>query len=146
MKNFKKIKNDLKSTNKKQELKNVKYFYISYSNQNKNLTGINSSLTKNQYLANDFANIITKDNIKFPLESFTYNSKQELINEIAKENKDILGFVKIDSTLFLNKTLLKKYNFDSAGIYTKLNAAYLNVVKLTALLKHFNDNNLKKVA
>lgn len=146
MKNFKKIKNDLKAVSKKQDLQNFPYFCISHSNQNSNLQGIRSSLPKNQYLANDFANIVNKSKIKFPLETYTYNSKQELIKEIVGQNKNILGFIKIDSHLFLKKEIVKTYNFEPATIYSKINAAYLNVVKLTALLKHFSSKNDAKMA
>ncbi len=146
MKNFKKIKNDLKAISKKQDLQNFPYFCISHANQNSNLQGIKSSLPKNQYLANDFANIVNKSEIKFPLESHIYNSKQELIKEIVGQNKNILGFIKIDSHLFLKKEIVKTYNFEPATIYSKINAAYLNVVKLTALLKHFSSKNDAKMA
>ena len=50
------------------------------------------------------------------------------------------------TVLFLNKNLLKKYNFETAGIYIKINAAYSNVIKLAAILKHFSDKNITKVA
>lgn len=146
MKNFKKIKNDLKTTSKKQELVKSSFFCVSHSNQNLNLKGTKSNLPKNQYLANEFAKLISKSEIKFPLETYTYNSKQELVQGILNQNKNILGFIKIDSNLFLNKNLLKKYNFETAGIYIKINAAYSNVIKLAAILKHFSANNTPKVA
>lgn len=146
MKNFKRIKNDLKATSKKHELKNFPYFCVSHANQNSTLKGIKSNLPKNQYLANDFANIVRKNEIKFPLETYIYNSKQELVKEIVAQNKNILGFIKIDSHLFLNKEIVKTYNFEPTAIYSKINAAYLNIVKLTALLKHFNDKNVTKLA
>lgn len=146
MKNFKRIKNDLKATSKKQELKNFPYFCVSHANQTSNLQGIKSNLPKNNYLANDFASIVKKSEIKFPLETYTYSSKQELIKEIVAQNKNILGFIKIDSQLFLNKEIVKTYNFAPTAIYSKINAVYLNVVKLTALLKHFNDKTNVKMA
>jgi hypothetical protein len=146
MKNFKKIKNNLKAVSKKQELQNFPYFYISHANQSNDLQGIKSSLPKNQYLANDFANIIHKNDIKFPLETHIYNSKQELIQTIIGQNKKILGFIKIDSHLFLKKEIIKTYNFEPATIYSKINAAYLNVVKLTALLKHFSSKTEANMA
>ncbi len=146
MKNFKKIKNDLKATSKKHELAKFPYFCVSHANQNSSLQGIKSNLPKNQYLANDFANIIRKSEIKFPLETYTYNSKQELIKEIVAQNKNILGFIKVDSNLFLNKEIVKTYNFEPTAIYSKINAVYLNVVKLTALLKHFSEKKDAKVA
>jgi len=146
MKNFKKIKNDLKTISKKQELNKSPYFCISHTNQTINLKGIKSILPKNQYLANNFANIITKNDIKFPLETYTYKSKEEFIQEILTQNKNILGFFKIDSHLFLKKEVIKKYNFTQTNIYSKLNSTYLNVIKLTALLKHFNEKNNIKAA
>jgi hypothetical protein len=39
----------------------------------------------------DLANIVNKSKIKFPLETYTYNSKQELIKEIVGQNKNILS-------------------------------------------------------
>jgi hypothetical protein len=143
MKNFKRIKNDLKAISKKHELKNQAYFYISHGNQNNNLQGIKSNLPKNQYLANDFANIVRKNEIKFPLETYTYNSKQELVKEIVAQNKNILGLIKINCNLFLDKQTLKSYNFETAAIYSKVNGMYLNVVKLTILLKHLNKTTAK---
>jgi len=65
MKNFKKIKNDLKTTSKKQELVKSSFFCVSHSNQNLNLKGIKSNLPKNQYLANEFANIFLKVKLNF---------------------------------------------------------------------------------
>ncbi len=146
MKNFKRIKNDLKAASKKQELQTSSYFCISHTNQPNTLKGIKANLPKNQYTANDFANIITKKDIKFPLETYTYNSKQELIQEITNQNKNILGFIKIDSYLFLKKETLKKYTFSTPTVYSKINSAYLNVIKLTALLKHFNQKSSNKTA
>ena len=146
MKNFKKIKNDLKTVSKKEELNTSSYFCISHTNQNINFKGIKSTLLKNQYLANNFANIITKNDIKFPLETHTYNSKELLIKEILTQHKNILGFFKIDSHLFLKKEVIKKYNFTETSIYSKINTCYLNVIKLTTLLKHFNEKNKTKVA
>jgi hypothetical protein len=143
MKNFKRIKNDLKAISKKYELKNQAYFYISHGNQNKNLHGIKSNLPKNQYLANDFANIVRKNEIKFPLETYTYSSKQELVKEIVAQNKNILGLIKIHSKLFLNKQTLNSYNFKTTAIYSKVNGMYLNVVKLTIFLKHLNKTTVK---
>ena len=63
MKNFKRIKNDLKAASKKQELQTSSYFCISHTNQPNTLKGIKANLPKNQYTANDFANIITKKDI-----------------------------------------------------------------------------------
>ncbi len=146
MKNFKRIKNDLKATTKKQELNTSPYFCVSHTNQNINLKGTKSNLPKNQYLANNFAHIISKTDIKFPLETHTYNSKEELIQEILTQNKNILGFLKIDAHLFLKKEVIKKYSFASPVIYSKLNNTYLNVIKLTALLKHFSEKNTTKMA
>ncbi len=146
MKNFKRIKNDLKATTKKQELNTSPYFCVSHTNQNINLKGTKSNLPKNQYLANNFAHIISKTDIKFPLETRTYNSKEELIQEILTQNKNILGFLKVDTQLFLKKEVIKKYNFASTNIYSKLNATYLNVIKLTAVLKHFSEKNTTKMA
>ena len=146
MKNFKKIKNDLKAISKKQELNTSQYFCISHTNHHINLKGIKSTLPKNQYVANDFANIINKKDIKFPLETYTYTSKEELIQEVLTQNKDVLGFFKIGSHLFLKKDVIKKYNFTETSIYSKINTTYVNVIKLTALLKHFNEKNISKVA
>lgn len=146
MKNFKRIKNDLKATTKKQELNTSQYFCVSHTNQNINLKGVKANLPKNQYLANNFAHIISKTDIKFPLETRTYNSKEELIQEILTQNKNILGFLKIDAHLFLKKEVIKKYSFASPVIYSKLNNTYLNVIKLTALLKHFSEKNTTKMA
>lgn len=139
MKNFKKIKIDLKAVSKKQELKNFPYFCISHVNQTSNLQGLKSNLPKNNYLANDFASIVKKNKIKFPLETYTYSSKQELIKEIVTQKRNILGFFKVEFQLFLNKEIVKTYNFTPTAIYSKINAVYLNVVKLSTLLKHFND-------
>ncbi len=146
MKNFKRIKNDLKATNKKQELNTSPYFCVSHTNQNISLKGIKSNLPKNQYLVNPFANIITKESVKFPLETYTYKSKDELIQEILTQNKNVLGFLKVDSHLFLKREVIKKYNFTLTNIYSKINSSYLNVIKLTALLKHFSTKNTNKVA
>ncbi len=146
MKNFKRIKNDLKTASKKQELQSSSYFCISHTNQHSNLKGIKSNLPKNQYMANDFANVITKKEIKFPLETYTYNSQEELIQEITNQNKNILGFLKINSYLFLKKDILKKYTFAPSTIYSKINSTYLNVIKLTALLKHFNQKSSNNIA
>ncbi len=146
MKNFKRIKNDLKATNKKQELNTSPYFCVSHTNQNISLKGIKSNLPKNQYLVNPFANIITKESVKFPLETYTYKSKDELIQEILTQNKNVLGFLKVDSHLFLKREVIKKYNFTLTNIYSKINSSYLNVIKLTALLKLFSTKNTNKVA
>jgi hypothetical protein len=146
MKNFKRIKNDLKATSKKQELNTSPYFCVSHTNQNISLKGIKSNLPKNQYLVNPFSTIITKESVKFPLETYTYKSKDELIQEILAQNKNVLGFLKVDSHLFLKKEVIKKYNFTLTNIYSKINSSYLNVIKLTALLKHFSTKNTDKVA
>lgn len=145
MKNFNKIKNNLKTTSKKKELENNPYFCVSHINQNSSLQGIKSNLPKNQYLANDFANLVPKTEIKFPLETYTYNSKEELIKEIATK-KNILGFVKIDFHLFLNKEIMKSYNFNQTSIYYKINAIYLNFVQIIAILNQFNAKSITKVA
>src|SRR6478735_4083471 len=121
MKNFKRTKNNLKVISKKQELSKSPYFYISHANQDTNLKGIKSNLPKNQYLANSFSNIISKNKIKFPLKIYIYNSREELIKEIATQNKNILGFIKVNSNLFLNKKIIKIYNFELTAIYSKIN-------------------------
>ncbi len=144
MKNFSKIKNDLKTTTKKLELKNSQYFCITHAKQITVPTTTVANITKLQYLATDFAKIINKSQIKFPIEIHTYNSRIELLNSLASQKKNLFGFIHINSNLFVNKNLLKTYNFQIPTLYTKLYTAPLKLIRLTGILKHLLKNKTNK--
>ena len=138
MQNISRVKNELKSVNKKEQFKLLPFFSINFQNMNNSLLNIKTSkLTKNQYLTSDFVSFKKKEEIKFPLETTVYTSLEQLIQVINKQKRDILSFIKITNVLILEKKWIKTCNFSILKLYYKINNLTLRTIKFTHIIQYF---------
>lgn len=134
MQNIKKIKNSLKASNKKQELNLATYMIINFENLN-TISNIKSAkLTKLQYLNTNLAAITSKAQIKFPLETISYESEQDLKNYISKQKENNVSFCKVKNIFILRKKVFNLCKLDTVTVYQKMRQVFLRSIKLATLL------------
>lgn len=134
MQNIKKIKNSLKASNKKQELNLATYMIINFENLNTTSNIKSAKLTKLQYLNTNLATITSKAQIKFPLETISYESEQDLKNYILKQKENNISFCKVKNIFILRKKVFNLCKLDSVTVYQKMRQVFLRSIKLATLL------------
>lgn len=134
MQNIKKIKNSLKASNKKQELNLATYMIINFENLNTNSNIKSAKLTKLQYLNTNLAAITSKAQIKFPLETISYESEQDLKNYISKQKEHNVSFCKVKNIFILRKKVFNLCKLDNVTVYQKMRQVFLRSIKLATLL------------
>lgn len=142
MQNIKKIKNSLKASNKKQDLNLANYMVINFETLN-NTSGIKSTkLTKLQYLNTNLSKITSKAQIKFPLETISYKSEQDLRNYISKQKENNISFCKVKNIFILRKKVFNMCKLDNVTIYQKMRQVFLRSIKLATLLNFWKKRGL----
>jgi len=134
MQNIKKIKNSLKASNKKQELNLATYMIINFENLNTSSNIKSAKLTKLQYLNTNLATITSKAQIKFPLETISYESEQDLKNYISKQKENNVSFCKVKNIFILRKKVFNLCKLDNVTVYQKMRQVFLRSIKLATLL------------
>lgn len=134
MQNIKKIKNSLKASNKKQELNLTKYMVINFENLNGLSNTKSTKLTKLQYLNTNLASITSKTQIKFPLQTISYESEQDLKSYILKQKENNVSFCKVKNIFVLRKKVFNLCKLDNVAVYQKMRQIFLRSIKLATLL------------
>lgn len=134
MQNIKKIKNSLKASNKKQELNLATYMVINFENLNNITTNKSAKLTKLQYLNTNLATITSKTQIKFPLQTISYESEQDLKTFMLKQKENSVSFCKVKNIFVLRKKVFNLCKLNNVTIYQKMRQIFLRSIKLATLL------------
>ncbi len=138
MNNIIKIKKQVKAYIKKEDLKNISFFVISFDNTLEN--DINSfKVTKNQYTKSEIANLLKKENLKFPLGLKTIKTEEEIVKSNNTDKKNSMSLIKINNYLFLGKKALSLHATNINSIYNKFNNIMLTMVRFLKLLKYLNE-------
>ncbi len=142
MNNIIKIKKQVKACIKKEDLKSILFFVVSFDNTS--LDKENSfKITKNQYIQSDISALVNKKNLKFPLGIKQFKNQAEIVKSVNADKKNSISLVKINSYLFLGKKALSLHLTDMNLIYSKFNNIMLSMVRFLKLLKYLNDNKEK---
>ncbi len=139
MNNIIKIKKQIKAYTKKAEIDKNPFFTISFSNTSDNKSHNSFKITKNQYLQSEMSNLISKNDLKFPLEIKKFEKEEEIQNYIKNDKKNSISLIKINNHLFLNKKDLNLYLTNFNKIYFKLNNIMLSMIRFLKLLKYLNN-------
>lgn len=142
MQNIKKTKNLLKTSNKKQEINQATYMIINFENFNTPLKIKSAKLTKLQYLNTTLATVILKTQIKFPLETISYESKQDLNNYISKQKENNVSFCKVKNFFLLRKKMFNLCKLDNAIVYQTMQQVFLRSIKMATLLHVWKEGGL----
>lgn len=134
MQNIKKIKNSLKTSNKKQELNLATYMIINFENLNNTYNIKSAKLTKLQYLNTTLATITSKAQIKFPLETISYKLEQDFKNYISKQKENSVSFCKVKNIFILRRKGFNLCKLDNVTVYQKMRQVFLRSIKLATLL------------
>ncbi len=138
MNNIIKIKKQVKACIKKEDLKNISFFVISFDNTLEN--DINSfKVTKNQYTKSEIANLLKKENLKFPLGIKPFKTEEEIVKSNNTDKKNSMSLIKINNYLFLGKKALSLHATNINSIYNKFNNIMLTMVRFLKLLKYLNE-------
>ncbi len=138
MNNIIKIKKQVKAYIKKEDLKNISFFVISFDNTLEN--DINSfKVTKNQYTKSEIANLLKKENLKFPLGIKPFKTEEEIVKSNNTDKKNSMSLIKINNYLFLGKKALSLHATNINSIYNKFNNIMLTMVRFLKLLKYLNE-------
>ena len=144
MNNITKIKKQVKAYIKKEDLKNINFFTISFDNS---LTDKNNcfKITKNQYIQSQISHLVKKENLKFPLGIKEFKAEDEMLKSVKSDKKNSMSLIKINNYLFLGRKALSLHVTNMSAIYSKFNNMMLSMVKFLKLLKHLNESNNKSV-
>lgn len=142
MNNITKIKKQVKAYIKKEDLKNISFFTISFDNT---LTDKNNcfKITKNQYIQSQISTLVNKENLKFPLGIKEFKNQDEMLKSINSDKKNSMSLIKINNYLFSGKKALSLHVTNMNPIYSKFNNIMLSMVKFLKLLKYLNENQNK---
>lgn len=141
MNNIIKIKKQVKAHIKKEDLKNISLFTISFDNTSPDKDNSSFKITKNQYIQSEISTLIPKQSLKFPLGIKQFKTQDEILKSIKADKKNSMSLVKINNFLFLGKKALALHATNLNAIYSKFNNIMLSMVKFLKLLKYLNDNN-----
>lgn len=142
MNNIIKIKKQVKAYIKKEDLKNISFFVISFDNPS--IDKDNSfKITKNQYIQSDISTLVNKQNLKFPLGIKQFKTQEEITKSVNADKKNSMSLVKINNYLFLGKKALSLHVTNMNLIYSKFNNIMLSMVRFLKLLKYLNENKEK---
>ncbi len=140
MNNIIKIKKQVKAYIKKKEVDKISFFSISFSNTSNDKINNNFKITKNQYLQSELSSLISKKDLKFPLEIRKFQKEEEIQKYINNDKKNSISLIKMNNNLFLGRKDLSLYLTNFNQIYFKLNNVMLNMIRFLKLLKYLNDN------
>ncbi len=140
MNNIIKIKKQVKAYIKKKEVEKISFFTLSFSNSTNEKSSNAFKITKNQYLQSELSNLISKKDLKFPLEIKKFQNEEEIQKYINSDKKNSISLIKINNNLFLGKKDLSLYLTNFNKIYFKLNNIMLNMIRFLRLLKYLNEN------
>ncbi len=142
MNNIIKIKKQVKAYIKKEDLKNISFFVISFDNTS--IDKDNSfKITKNQYIQSDISTLVNKQNLKFPLGIKQFENQKEITKSVNADKKNSMSLVKINNYLFLGKKALSLHSTNMNLVYSKFNNIILSMVRFLKLLKYLNENKEK---
>jgi hypothetical protein len=139
-----KIKNKIKIFIKIKEFKKNPYLSLNYQNINLiDKTNLKTSkVTKLQYILSNFNNIKSLKETKFPLETTTYNTHQQLKDSILQQKKNNANFIKIENNIFFSKKFLTHYSVTPFMLYFKLKNLTLHSVKAAKIFKNFFNKDI----
>ncbi len=140
MNNIIKIKKQVKAYIKKKEVDKISFFSISFSNTSNDKSNNTFKITKNQYLQSELSSLISKKDLKFPLEIRKFQKEEEIQKYINNDKKNSISLIKMNNNLFLGRKDLSLYLTNFNQIYFKLNNVMLNMIRFLKLLKYLNDN------
>ncbi len=143
MNNITKIKKQVKAYIKKEDLKNISFFTISFANTSTDKDNNSFKITKNQYIQSDISTLVNKQNLKFPLGIKQFKSQEEIAKSVNIDKKNSISLVKINNYLFLGKKALSLHITSMNLIYNKFNNIMLSMVRFLKLLKYLNENKEK---
>ncbi len=143
MNNIIKIKKQVKAYIKKEDLKNIAFFAISFANTSIDKDNNSFKITKNQYIQSDISTLVNKQNLKFPLGIKQFKNQDEIIKSVNADKKNSISLIKINNYLFLGKKTLSLHLTNMNSIYGKFNNIMLSMVRLLKLLKYLNENKEK---
>ncbi len=144
MNNILKIKKQVKAYIKKEDLKNIYFFVISFDNISAEKDTNSFKITKNQYLQSEISTLINKSNLKFPLGIKQFEKKDEIKKYISDDKKKSVSLIKMNNYLFLGKKVFNQYTMNFSSVYSKFNNILFGMLRLLKLLKHLNENREQK--
>ncbi len=143
MNNTLKIKKQVSAYITKEELKNIKFFVISFDNTSISEDKNSFKITKNQYTQSEVSAYIKKENLKFPLSIREFNNEEEIIKSKNTDKINSLSVIKMNNHIFPGKKNLTSFLTNFSQIYFKFNNIMLSMIRFLKLLKYLNENNEK---